>query len=65
MAMGGGHPLKRVGRDFVRNLFWMLVIFGPLAAIFIIAAGVPLLRVVVVVGSFVAVVAAVVTLLAL
>ena len=62
--MGGGHPLKQIGRDFVSNLFWMLVIFGPLAAIFVIAAGLPLLRVLVVVGSFVAVVAAVVTMLA-
>jgi hypothetical protein len=63
MAMGGGHPLKQIGRDFVSNLFWMLVIFGPLAAIFIIAAGLPLLWVLVV-GSFVTVVAAVVTMLA-
>ena len=61
--MGGGHPLKQIGRDFVSNLFWMLAIFGPLAAIFIIAAGLPLLWVLVV-GSFVAVVAAVVTMLA-
>ncbi len=37
------HLLKRAGRKFVRNLFWMLVAFGPLAAILIYFANLPIL----------------------
>jgi hypothetical protein len=33
MAMRDGHLLKRAGREFVRNLIWMAVVFGSLAAI--------------------------------
>jgi hypothetical protein len=33
MAMRDGHLLKRAGREFVRNLLWMAVVFGSLAAI--------------------------------
>ena len=32
-AMRDGHLLKRAGREFVRNLIWMAVVFGSLAAI--------------------------------
>jgi uncharacterized membrane protein YgcG len=33
MAMrSSGHLLRRAGREFVRNLIWMAVVFGSLAA---------------------------------
>ncbi|MDQ5827256.1 MAG: hypothetical protein M3441_24100 [Chloroflexota bacterium] len=42
---GAVHLLKRVGREFVRNLLWMLVVFGPLATILVPAAHFPVMRV--------------------
>jgi hypothetical protein len=33
MFMRDGHLLKRTGREFAKNLIWMAVVFGSLAAI--------------------------------
>ena len=63
--MWGGHLLKRAGREFVRNLIWMLVAFGPLAAILIFATSLTLLGALPFVGIFVSVLAAIITVLTL
>jgi hypothetical protein len=65
MAMLAVQLLKRAGREFLRNLGWMLVAFGPLAAVLVFFAGVPLLGALPFVGIFVSVMAAIVTVLAL
>ncbi len=57
--------LKRAGRKFVRNSFWMLVAFGPLAAILIFFANLPLAVALPYGGIFVAVIAAIITVLEL
>ena len=31
--MGDGHLMRRAGREFAKNLLWMAVVFGSLAAI--------------------------------
>jgi hypothetical protein len=56
-----GHLLKRAGREFLRNLIWMAVVFGSLAAILVAATDLPLVGTMVFVGVSVAVLAAIVT----
>jgi hypothetical protein len=55
------HLLKRAGREFVRNLLWMGVVFGSLAAILVAATNLPLVGTMVFVGVSVAVLAAILT----
>ncbi len=59
------HLLKRAGREFVRNLMWMLVAFAPLAAILIFATTITLLGALPFFGIFVCAVAAIITVLTL
>jgi uncharacterized membrane protein YgcG len=61
----GGHLPNRVGREFARNLIWILAVFGPLAAFLFFAAGTPLVGLLAFVGICVLPLAAIVTLLAL
>ena len=61
MAMRDGHLLKRAGREFARNLLWMAVVLGSLAAILVVATDLSLAGVMVFVGVFAAVMAAIVT----
>jgi hypothetical protein len=61
MAMRDGHLLKRAGREFAKNLLWMAVVFGLLAAVLAAATNLPLVGTMAFVGVCVAVVAAVVT----
>jgi hypothetical protein len=62
MAMrSSGHLLRRAGREFVKNLLWMGVVFGLLAAVLVVATNLPLVGTMAFVGVFVAVAAAVVT----
>jgi hypothetical protein len=61
MAMRDGHLLRRAGREFVKNLLWMGVVFGLLAAVLVVATNLPLVGTMAFVGVCVAVVAAVVT----
>jgi len=61
MAMREGHLLKRAGREFVKNLIWMGVVFGLLAAVLAAATDLSLVGTMAFVGVCVAVVAAVVT----
>jgi uncharacterized membrane protein YgcG len=65
MAMRAVHLLKRGGRKFARTLFWMLVAFGPLAAILIYFANLPILLAFPYVVIFGSVIAAIMTVLAL
>ncbi len=59
------HLLKRAGREFVRNSFWMLVAFGPLAAILIFFANLPILLALPYFGIIVSVIAAIIPVLEL
>src|SRR5829696_2518123 len=61
MAMRDGHPLKRAGREFAKNLLWMAVVLGSLAAILVAATDLPLAGVIFFVRVFAAVMAAIVT----
>jgi hypothetical protein len=61
MAMRDGHLLKRAGREFAKNLLWMAVVLGSLAAILVAATDLPLAGVIFFVGVFAAVIAAIVT----
>jgi hypothetical protein len=62
MAMrSSGHLLRRAGREFVKNLLWMGVVFGLLAAVLVVATNLPLVGTMAFVGVCVAVAAAVVT----
>jgi uncharacterized membrane protein YgcG len=61
----GGRLPRRVGREFARNLIWILVFIGPLAALLFFAAGTPLVGLLAFVGVCVLPLAAMVTLLAL
>ncbi len=62
MAMrSSGHLLRRAGREFVRNLIWMGVVSGLLAAVLAAATDLSLVGTMAFVGVCVAVVAAVVT----
>jgi hypothetical protein len=54
MAMRDGHLLKRAGREFVRNLIWMAVVFGSLAAILAAVTDLSLVEVMAFVGVCVA-----------
>src|SRR3712207_751376 len=65
MAMRVGHLLKRAGREFGRNLIWMVVAFGPLAAVLIFAPNITLLGAWPFVGIFVSALAAPLTVLTL
>jgi hypothetical protein len=58
---GAGHLLKRAGREFVRNLMWMLAVFGAMGAVLVFATQLPLLGVAAFVGISVSVMAAIVT----
>jgi uncharacterized membrane protein YgcG len=55
------HLLQRVGREFVKNAIWMVVVFGVLGAILVAATDLPMVGVMVFVGAFVAVMAAIMT----
>jgi len=55
-----GHLLQRAGREFVKNLLWMGVVFGLLAAVLVVATNLPLVGTMAFVGICVAVAAAVV-----
>ena len=59
--MGDGHLVKRAGREFARNLLWMAVVLGALAAILVAATDLPLAGVMVFVVVFAAVMAAIMT----
>ena len=61
MAMREGHLLKHAGREFAKNVIWMAVVFGSLAAILVAATDLPLAGTMAFVGVSVAVAAAVVT----
>src|SRR5918997_2813107 len=61
MAMRDGHLLKRAGREFAKNLLWMAVVLGLLAAILVAATDLPLAGVIFFVGVFAAVMAAIMT----
>jgi hypothetical protein len=62
MAMrSSGHLLRRAGREFVKNLLWLGVVLGLLAAILVAATDLPLAGVIFFVGVFAAVMAAIVT----
>ena len=56
-----GHLLKRAGREFAKNLLWMAVVLGSLAAILVAATDLPLAGLIFFVGVFAAVMAAIVT----
>ena len=57
--------LKRAGREFVRNLLWMVVVFGPLAAILTAVTDLSLVGTMAFVGVCVAVMAAIVSVVVL
>ncbi len=59
------HLLKRTSRKFVRNLFWMVVAFGPLATILIFFANLPLVMALPYFVVSVSVIAAIMTVLTL
>ena len=60
MAMRGAVGFrKRAGKEFARNLMWLLAVFGLLAAVSVLVAGVPPLGALAFVGFFVPVVAGV------
>jgi hypothetical protein len=62
MAMrSSGHLLRRAGREFVKNLLWMGVVSGLLAAVLAAATDLSLVGTMAFVGVCVAIVAAVVT----
>jgi uncharacterized membrane protein YgcG len=63
--MRDGHLLKRAGREFAKNVIWMVVVFGSLAAILVAATDLPLVGAMAFVGVSVAVVAAIVTVVVL
>jgi hypothetical protein len=56
-----GHLMKRAGTEFAKNVIWMGVVFGSLAAILVAATNLPLVGTMVFVGVSVAVLAAIVT----
>jgi hypothetical protein len=65
MAMRDGYLLKRAGREFVKNLIWMAVVFGSLAAVLVAVTDLSLVGVMAFVGGSVAVMAAIVTVVVL
>jgi uncharacterized membrane protein YgcG len=56
-----GHLLKRAGREFAKNLLWLLVVFGSLAAILAAVTDLSQLEVMAFVCVCVVVMAAIVT----
>jgi hypothetical protein len=60
-----GHLLKRAGREFVRNLMWMLAVFGALGVILVFATHLPLVGVATFVGIFASVMAVIATVVVL
>jgi hypothetical protein len=60
-----GHLLKRACREFLRNMIWMSVIFGPLVAVLIPAADLPLLGVLAFIVVSVSIMAAILTVVVL
>jgi hypothetical protein len=60
-----GHLLKRAGTEFAKNLIWMAVAFGSLAAILVAATDLPLVGAMAFVGVSVALMAAIVTVVVL
>jgi hypothetical protein len=62
MAMrSSGHLLRRAGREFAKNLIWMVVAFGALAAILVATTDLPLVGAMAFVGAASAVMSAIVT----
>ena len=61
MAMRDGHLLTRAGREFAKNLIWMVVAFGALAAILVATTDLPLVGAMAFVGAASAVMSAIVT----
>jgi uncharacterized membrane protein YgcG len=61
MAMRDGHLLRRAGREFAKNLLWMVVAFGALAAILVATTALPLVGAMTLVGAASAVMSAIVT----
>jgi uncharacterized membrane protein YgcG len=61
MTMRTVSLLKRASREFLRNLLWMLLVFGLLGAILVFATQLPLLGVAIYIGIFASVLAAIVT----
>jgi uncharacterized membrane protein YgcG len=59
--MRDGHLLKRAGREFAKNLTWMVVAFGALAAILVAATDLPLVGAMAFVGTTASVMASIVT----
>ena len=59
--MRDGHLLRRAGREFAKNLLWMVVAFGALAAILVAATELPLVGAMAFVGAAAAVMAAIMT----
>jgi hypothetical protein len=59
--MRDGHLLKRTGREFAKNLIWMAVVPGLLAAVLAAATDLSLVGTMAFVGFFVVIVAAIVT----
>jgi hypothetical protein len=60
-----GHLLKRAGTEFAKNLLWMAVVFGSLAAILAAVTDLSLVGVMAFVGVCVAVMATIVTVIVL
>jgi uncharacterized membrane protein YgcG len=61
MAMRDGHLLRRAGREFAKNLIWMVVAFGALATILVAATDLPLVGAMAFVGAVASVMASIVT----
>jgi uncharacterized membrane protein YgcG len=61
MAMRDGHLLRRAGREFAKNLTWMVVAFGALGAILVAATDLPLVGAMAFVGAAASVMALIVT----
>jgi hypothetical protein len=61
IAMRDGHLLRRAGREFAKNLIWMVVAFGALAAILVATTDLPLVGAMAFVGAASAVMSAIVT----
>jgi uncharacterized membrane protein YgcG len=61
MAMRDGHLLRRASREFAKNLIWMVVAFGALAAILVATTELPLVGAMAFVGAASAVMSAIVT----
>jgi uncharacterized membrane protein YgcG len=61
MAMRDGHLLRRAGREFAKNLIWMVVAFGAMAAILVAATDLPLVGAMAFVGAAASVMASIVT----